>query len=165
MRPVVAEVVSGEGFHGHRVAAHDADGIRGRGGLFRSNSSPHQYPMQPVARLVYEGGQCSASTAENDGGNGYPAGRIGHLRVAGVLSGRDREPGIRMRRGSVRRIVSPSLPVLDGLALQTLPPRLIVRSERDVGEYRVATNHVVGIAIGFGIRARSDAEVSGLGID
>ena len=45
------------------------------------------------------------------------------------------------------------------------PPGLIVVGRCDVGENRLAMNHVERILVGFRIRSRHDAEITGLGID
>src|SRR5882672_8721898 len=81
MCPVVAEVIAGEGQHGHRVAAHDTHRVGGRGGGLRSDSGTHEYAVQPIACLIYERGQRAASSAEYDGGDGYAARCIGQFGI------------------------------------------------------------------------------------
>src|SRR5215813_13923369 len=71
-----------------------------------------------------------------------------------------------MRCRAVRWIVRTPLPVEHRhTARESLPPRLIVGGQRDVGEQGIAADHVVGVAVGFWVGARDDAEIARLGID
>ncbi len=71
---VISHVVAAEGNHGHGVAARDADGAgSGRSGL-GGHGGADEHAMLPVARLIDQGGQTFAATAENDGGDGHALG-------------------------------------------------------------------------------------------
>ena len=48
---------------------------------------------------------------------------------------------------------------------QPLPPGLVVRRQRHVGEQRVAADHLVGVAVGFRVGPRHHAEVARFRID
>src|SRR5262245_16451495 len=71
-----------------------------------------------------------------------------------------------MRRRAALRVVRPALPIDDRCTgLEALPPRSLIRSQRDVGVERVVLNHLVSVAIGLRIRARHHTEITRLGID
>ncbi len=79
VRPVVAEVVAGEGLHGHGIAANHPDGIRGGCRRLGGDPGTHQHAVQPIAGLVNQRRQCAAAAAEHDGRNRHAAGSIGKL--------------------------------------------------------------------------------------
>ena len=138
VRPVIAEVVAAERLHRHRVASHDADlAGGGRGGL-GSHRGAHQHTVRPVARLVHQRRELAPPAAEDQCRDRHAARVLGSRRVDRVLGGGDREARVRVRRGSVLRIVRAAEPVDHRLALgATFPPGLVVGRERDVGEDRV----------------------------
>jgi hypothetical protein len=63
---VVAHVVAAEGQHRERVAAHDADLARGRGGGLRAHRGAEEDPVRPVEGLDHQGHGGGAAAAEDD---------------------------------------------------------------------------------------------------
>ena len=166
VRPVVAEVVAGEGLHRHRVAAQHARLADGGGGGLGGDRGADQHAVAPVACFVDERCDAAATTAEHDGRERHAARAVGLGGVVRVLLGRHREARVRVRGRAVGRIVGAALPVDDRLALvETFPPRLVVGGERDIGEQRVAADHLVGVAVGLRVGAGHHAEVTRLGVD
>ena len=72
-----------------------------------------------------------------------------------------------MRGWTIRWIVQTSLPIdrWQCIAINAFPPRLVIRSECDVGKNRIAAQRFHGIGIGVGTRARRDAKEAGFRID
>src|ERR1041385_1100346 len=64
---IVADVVSAEGQHRHRVAPHLADLSRRGGGRLRSHGGADIDAGRPVERLVHERSSAGAPAAESDG--------------------------------------------------------------------------------------------------
>src|SRR5690606_40926885 len=116
---------------------------------------------RPISRRAL-----AAAPAEDERADRYPFRRFREARVARVLLRGDGEARVRMRRGSVTRLVRLAEPVDRGLALVLLfPPRLVVRGQGDVREDRVVGDHLERVTVRLAIRSRHDAEIAGLGID
>ena len=163
--PVVAEVVAAERLHRHRVAAHDADRAGGGGGGLGGHRGADQHAVLPVARLVDQRRQLAPPAAEDQRRDRHAARVLGRpASSSGSALARDREARVRMRRRAVlrHRRAGPASRWPASPCLAAFPPGLVVGRQRDVGEQRVAADHLVGVAVGLRVGARHDAEVAGL---
>src|SRR5262249_48968559 len=133
--PVVAEVVTAERLHGHRVAPYDTNLPDHRRRSLGGDRGSHQHAVLPVASLVHERSNLAAPSTEYQGRDRHALRILRAVRVAWILPGRNREARIRVSRRTPRRIIGTPLPVDDRIAgAQTFPPRLIVGGQRDIGE-------------------------------
>ena len=174
---VVADVVSDERQHRHRVAAQHADGALGcRGGLGGAGGA-HEHAVLPVPGLRHQRDGVLASAAEDDGVDGHALRVVELVRQDRALRDRGAEAGVRVRRllarttslGAALGGPGSALPVrevLRGLLGLPLPPHVTVVGERDVGEDRMpALDGRHGVGVGVGARAGGHAEQSGLRVD
>ena len=172
---VVAHVVTAEGQHRHRVAAHLAERAGGGSGHLGSHRGTEIDAVRPVEGLENERHRRGAASAENDradwhAGGVFPLG-VDHraiprwrgeaaVRVAG-------ENGFAVLVG-LAWLPIPAVPVdeMRGRLLgHSFPPDIAVVGEGDIGENGVAFDRVHGDRVARIRGAGGDAEKARLGVD
>ena len=137
-------MIARERTHRHRVAAHDADRARSRGGRFRRHDGAYEHAVVPILGLIHQRSGLGASAAEHDGGQGHALGIIEFLADAGAVARGSGETGVGMRALDAFRLLflrpGIALPVdgvLGRIFIQPFPPHGIVfEVVHDVGEDR-----------------------------
>ncbi|MPN05334.1 hypothetical protein SDC9_152584 [bioreactor metagenome] len=111
MLPVVAHIVTTERKHGHRIAAHNADGTGGGRRCFGCHGRAYEHAVVPVSCLIYQRGGLGPPSAEDDGRQGNPLGLLKLGGYAGAVDGRRGKAGVRMSpfdtRGGIPRLALP----------------------------------------------------------
>ena len=166
MLAVVAGVVTQERQHGHRVAAHRANGAFRCRGLFTAQGGADEYTVLPVAGLRHQRHRRLAPATEQDRRNRHALGIIPFRCQRGALRHRRAVARVRMRRRVIRggRPVL-SLPVdqMFRFTLQALPPHVTIVGQRHVGENGVsAGDRLHRVRVGTPVGARRHPEESEL---
>ena len=169
MLPVVAHVVAAERQHRHRVAAHDADAARRRGGGLRRHDRADKHAVLPVEGLVNERRGLRAAAAKDNGADGHTLGIVKLGAQAGAVArGRgEAAVGVRSLFRALRR-PGTAAPV-DGARgrrlVEALPPDGVVAEvKRDVREDRVLMRRDERVGVRLHGCAGRDAEEAVFGV-
>ena len=164
MLPVVCHVVTAERTHGHRVAAHNADGTGRSGRRLRGHRRADEHAVRPVAGLVDQRRGLCAAAAEDDRTDRHAGALEKLLADARAVFRRGGEAAVRVRAArTVAAVPHFALPIaqvaLGRLLGHALPPDgHIVLIEHDVGEDGVSARGRERVRVGFFARAGGDAE-------
>src|SRR3954469_14606094 len=166
---VVAHVVAGEGKHGHRVAAQDADLAGRRRRRLGRQRGAEEDAVLPVARLEDERDVPLPAGAEENRRDGN-AFRVLPLRRDGrALARRCREAAVGMRcllRGRGRPGTALPVESVRGRRIVVpLPPGRPVRPQGHVGVDGVLLDHLDRVRVRLAAGPGYHAEKAGLGID
>ena len=166
---VVADVVTTERQHRHRVKAELANRAGGSGGHFRAHRRAEEYAVLPVERLANQRHNGRAATAEEKSVDRH-AGRVlplGRNRRVLICRAGEASVGVRGRRLRARRpvVAVPVDQVIGGLVGHPFPPDVAIVGQRAVSEDGVGVDRSDRVGVRLLTRAWGHAEEAGLRVD
>ena len=141
MLEIIADVVSTERQHRHRIAADLSDSARRGGGCLGGHGGAEVNAVSPIERLINQWHRITAASAENDGADGNAFAFFNIDVESRIIAHRRGKPAIRMR-GLFFRVRRPIVPTpIDSVfrrrAVFSFPPNIAVISEGHVRVKRV----------------------------
>mmetsp|Transcript_16048 Transcript_16048/g.27452 ORF Transcript_16048/g.27452 Transcript_16048/m.27452 type:complete len:425 (+) Transcript_16048:460-1734(+) len=169
MSKIVANVVATKRFHGKRVWTQQTSSRLCSCCSFRVHHCTHKCTVLPVQRLIDQWHNGRTTTAKDDGVDRHASGIFPGWIDHRALRGRRCETRVGMRcwlfRGRCPEAAQPTGCTGRRLFRHAFPPHVVVRSQRHIGEQRVAFHGTHRVRVGVVGRAWCNAKEAVLWVD
>ena len=181
MCPVVANIVTDERLHSHRIVTEHAYSASSGSGCLRGNSGTHVGAVYPVEGLIYQRSCGSTSAAEDDSAYRNAVRVVELRRYAGAVYSRSGESGVRVSkllvlagsgvdlRSELNAVYLCALPLCcinRRILIKAFPPNGVVCVvQSNVGEDGVLHGGSQCVVVGLSVSTRCYAEEAVLGVD